>query len=85
MSMIFASLLTAVTFAQTENPDTDQEPIIVIPKIQEVDYTGLEITGTITGPQISVVNERTRMPVGFLSKLRMDFNPEISQTTNDIK
>ena len=85
MSFIFASLLTAVTFAQAENQDTDQQPIVVIPKVQELDYTGIELTATVSGPQISIVNERIRMPVGTLSKLRLDFNMEISQTANDVK
>lgn len=61
----------------------DQE--IQYQKQTEIDFEALDIDGEMVKPQGSLLMERTKTTFNPLIELRMDFNPEMSQSVNNIK
>ena len=51
----------------------------------EIDFEGLEVEGQLVKPQGALLLDRKRASFNPLIKLRADFNPEMSQSVNEIK
>jgi hypothetical protein len=51
----------------------------------EIDFDAIDISGELVKPQGSLIVERSEARFNPLIELRMDFNPEISQSVNHIK
>ena len=51
----------------------------------EIDSDAIDISGELVKPQGSLIVERSEARFNPLIELRMDFNPEISQSVNHIK
>jgi hypothetical protein len=51
----------------------------------EIDFEALDVSGEMVKPQGSLLMERKKAEFNPLIKLRTDFNPEMSQSVNDIK
>ena len=51
----------------------------------EIDFEDLEIEGILQKPQSALVLERKKAQFNPLIQLRLNFNPEIEQTVDDIK
>ena len=51
----------------------------------EIDFEGVDVEGQLVKPQGALLLDRKRASFNPLIKLRSDFNPEISQSVNEIK
>jgi hypothetical protein len=51
----------------------------------EIDFEGVEVAGELVKPQGALLLERKRASFNPLIKLRTDFNPEMSQSVNNVK
>lgn len=51
----------------------------------EIDFEDLEIEGILQKPQSALVLERKKAQFNPLIQLRLNFNPEIEQSVDDIK
>jgi hypothetical protein len=51
----------------------------------EIDFEGLDITGEMIKPSGSLVQSRQTAKFNPLIKIRTDFNPEMSQSVNNVK
>ena len=69
------------SFAHANEP----EPQIVYKAKTEIDFEGFEIEGELLKPHGAVISERKEAAFNPLIQLRTDFQPEMSQSVNDIK
>ncbi len=51
----------------------------------EIDFEGVDVSGELVKPQGALLLDRKKANFNPLIKLRLDFNPEMSQSVNDIK
>ena len=51
----------------------------------EIDFEGVDVEWQLVKPQGALLLDRKRASFNPLIKLRSDFNPEISQSVNEIK
>jgi hypothetical protein len=51
----------------------------------EIDFEGVDVSGELVKPQGALLLDRKRASFNPLIKLRTDFNPEMSQSVNDVK
>ncbi len=51
----------------------------------EIDFEGIDITGEMIKPTGALIQERETAKFNPLIKIRTDFNPEMSQSVNDVK
>ena len=51
----------------------------------EIDFEGVDVSGELVKPQGALLLDRKRASFNPLIKLRADFNPEMSQSVNDVK
>lgn len=63
----------------------DDERNVKYSERTEIDFDALDISGEMVKPQGSLLMERTKTKFNPLIELRMDFNPEMSQSVNNIK
>ena len=80
--MIAFALLSAPAFAQSDE-STEQE--IVYQDVTEHIFDGTNVDGTIVVPELVLRQERQPMKIGSFINLRMDFNTEMSSSTNEIR
>ena len=79
---VFMLFLISLAFAQST--DSAQSEII-IPKVEEHDFEGVEIDGVIYKPRGFVVRERTPAEFNPLIDLRTDFAIELKQSVAHIQ
>ena len=51
----------------------------------EIDFEGVDVSGELVKPQGALLLDRKRASFNPLIKLRTDFNPEMSQSVNNVK
>ena len=51
----------------------------------EIDFEGVDVSGELVKPQGALLLDRKRANFNPLIKLRTDFNPEMSQSINNVK
>jgi hypothetical protein len=51
----------------------------------EIDFEGVDVSGELVKPAGALLLDRKRASFNPLIKLRTDFNPEMSQSVNDVK
>ena len=72
-------LITSMAFAQDEGREVRYR------EKTEIDFEGVDVEGQLVKPQVALLLDRKRASFNPLIKLRSDFNPEISQSVNEIK
>lgn len=72
-------LITSMAFAQDEGREVRYR------EKTEIDFEGVDVEGQLVKPQGALLLDRKRASFNPLIKLRSDFNPEISQSVNEIK
>ena len=77
-------LLLLISQPATAN-DPKEEPKIVYKQTTEIDFEGLDITGEMIKPTGALVQSRQSAKFNPLIQIRTDFNPEMSQSVNNIK
>ena len=80
LSLIFLSFLSTATA-----DDNDTTPEVVYKKETTIDFEGVDVTGDLVKPQGSLVVERRSAGFNPMIKLRADFNPEMSESINNVK
>ena len=84
MKFFFSFLLLLVTnlaYASDENNDDK----VVYKKTTEIDFDSLDIEAELVKPQGSLVVERRRAAFNPLIQIRLNWNEEIAQSTDDVK
>lgn len=79
LTFIALFLLSFSTAANAQDQEVQYQ------KQTEIDFEALDIDGEMVKPQGSLLMERTKTKFNPLIELRMDFNPEMSQSVNNIK
>ncbi|MDG1484385.1 MAG: hypothetical protein P8R54_32645 [Myxococcota bacterium] len=74
--------LSAPAFAQS---DEVAEQEIVYQDVTEHIFDGTNVDGAIVVPELVLRQERQPMKIGSFINLRMDFNTEMSSSTNEIR
>ena len=77
-------MLFLISFAFAQSVDSPQ-PEVIVPKVQEHDFEGVEIDGVVYKPRGFVVRERTPAEFNPLIDLRADFAIELKQSVSHIK
>jgi hypothetical protein len=62
-----------------------EEPKVVYKKKTEIDFEGVEVEGTLTKPQGSLLLERKHAKFNPMIKLRTDFDDEMEQSVKEVK
>ena len=75
--MLFISLATA--------EDKEVQPQVVYKERTEIDFEGVEVEGQMIKPLGTVVTDRHVAIFNPLIQLRMNFQPEMTQSVNDVK
>ena len=73
-------LMTSLLYAQDNN---DRE--VVYKKKTEIDFEGLDVEGQLVKPQGALLLDRKRAAFNPLIKIRTDFNPEMSNSVDQVK
>ncbi len=76
-----ALLLSVSTNALAQDDDRE----VTYSERTEIDFEALDISGEMVKPQGSLLMERSKTKFNPLIELRMDFNPEMSQSVNNVK
>ena len=58
---------------------------VVYKKETTIDFEGVDISGDLVKPQGSLVIERRVAGFNPMIKIRIDFNPEMSESINNVK
>jgi len=74
---MFIYLLMCLTLAEDRDVQYD--------KVIEIDFEELDISGKLVKPQGTLVVEASRATFNPMIPLRVNFNPEIANSVNDIK
>ena len=84
---LFIALLTSTLLLGLSNNAyaQDDDRNIKYSERTEIDFEALDIDGEMVKPQGSLLMERSVANFNPLIELRMDFNPEMSQSINNIK
>ena len=61
------------------------QPQVVYKERTEIDFEGVEVEGQMIKPLGSVVTDRNVAVFNPLIQLRMNFQPEMTQSVNDVK
>ena len=85
MRIFVTIILSLLFFSLTSTAEAQEEKNIQYQKRTEIDFEALDIDGEMVKPQGSLLMERTKTKFNPLIELRMDFNPEMSQSVNNIK
>ena len=85
MRIFVTIILSMLFFSLTSTAEAQEEKNIQYQKRTEIDFEALDIDGEMVKPQGSLLMERTKTKFNPLIELRMDFNPEMSQSVNNIK
>ena len=85
MRIFVTIILSMLFFSLTSTAEAQEEKNIQYQKRTEIDFDALDISGEMVKPQGSLLMERTKTKFNPLIELRMDFNPEMSQSVNNIK
>jgi hypothetical protein len=85
MRIFVTFILSLLFFSLTSTAEAQEEKSIQYQKRTEIDFEALDIDGEMVKPQGSLLMERTKTKFNPLIELRMDFNPEMSQSVNNIK
>ena len=72
-------MITSLAIAQ----DDDRQ--IRYKKKTEIDFEGVDVTGSLVKPQGALLLDRKRASFNPLIKLRTDFNQEMSDSISEIK
>ena len=80
--MVLALLLI---FSSTAHGGDDEDRKVIYKSTTEIDFEDLEIEGNLQKPQSALVLERKKAQFNPLIQLRLNFNPEIEQSVDDIK
>ena len=72
-------LLTSLALAQDDSREVRYKDKT------EIDFEGVDVEGQLVKPQGALLLDRKRASFNPLIKLRVDFNPEMSQSVNEIK
>ena len=80
------ALILGLFAADVRAEDKSEESEKVVYKsTTEIDFEGLDIDAEIVKPQGSLVLERRRAAFNPLIQLRINWNEEIAQSTDDVK
>lgn len=74
-------LILNLSIAQAQETDKN----VRYSKRTEIDFEGLDITGEMIKPTGALVQSRQSATFNPLIQIRTDFNPEMSQSVNNIK
>ena len=74
-------LILNLSFAQAQETDRS----VQYRQRTEIDFEGVDITGEMVKPTGALIQDRERANFNPLIKIRTDFNPEMSQSVNDVK
>ena len=85
MRIFVTIILSLLFFSLTSTAEALEEKIVQYLVRTEIDFEALDIDGEMVKPQVSLLMERTKTKFNPLIELRMDFNPEMSQSVNNIK
>ncbi|MBM75084.1 MAG: hypothetical protein CMK59_06770 [Proteobacteria bacterium] len=77
-------MLFLISLAFAQNSQTTETEVI-IPKVQEHDFEGVEIEGQLYKPGGFVIRERSETIFNPLINLREDFSIELKQSVSQIK
>jgi hypothetical protein len=81
MRLLLSILLLTISLPALAQDDRD----VSYESRTEIDFEALDVSGEMVKPQGSLLMERKKAEFNPLIKLRTDFNPEMSQSVNDIK
>ena len=76
-------LLLILNLSITQAQETDKN--VRYSKRTEIDFEGLDITGEMIKPTGALVQSRQSAKFNPRIQIRTDFNPEMSQSVNNIK
>ena len=83
--MTLLLLLAGLAQAADEVERNEKGERVVYRNKTEIDFEDLEIEGILQKPQSALVLERKKAQFNPLIQLRLNFNPEIEQSVDDIK
>ena len=79
--LLVLSLLTISSTAMAQDDDRN----VRYKDRTEIDFEGVDVSGELVKPQGALLLDRKRASFNPLIKLRTDFNPEMSQSVNNVK
>ena len=80
--VLILGLFAADVRAEDKNEESEK---VIYKSTTEIDFEGLDIDAEIVKPQGSLVLERRRAAFNPLIQLRINWNEEIAQSTDDVK
>lgn len=83
--MTLLLLLVSLAQASDDVERNEKGERVVYRNKTEIDFEDLEIEGVLQKPQSALVLERKKAQFNPLIQLRLNFNPEIDQSVDDIK
>ena len=81
-TILLTLVLGSTAFAQQEE---GEEPNVQYQDVTTVSFTDVHIDGTLVAPQVRLYSDVRRAEFASMIKLRANFNPEMAQSTSDIK
>jgi hypothetical protein len=81
----FATFLLLLFLSSIAEANDEEEPKVVYKKKTEIDFEGVEVEGTLTKPQGSLLLERKHAKFNPMIKLRTDFDDEMEQSVKEVK
>ena len=86
MKNFFAAIAFSLSVSMLFSPTAlAQDDEVQYKERTEIDFEGVEVAGELVKPQGALLLERKRASFNPLIKLRTDFNPEMSQSVNNVK
>jgi hypothetical protein len=82
VALIFGLLFAGDARSEDE---VDKSEKIIYKNTTEIDFDGLNIDAEIVKPQGSLILERRKASFNPLIQLRINWNEEIAQSTDDVK
>jgi hypothetical protein len=80
VAIIFLLISSSIAFADEKTDDK-----VVYKSTTEIDFDSLNIDGEIIKPQGTLVMERRRATFNPMIQIRLNWNEEIANSTDDVK
>ena len=85
MRLLTLLIMSAIVLSFSTDAQAQDDSNVKYSDRTEIDFEALDISGEMVKPQGSLLMERTKTKFNPLIELRYDFNPEMTQSVNNIK
>ena len=83
--MLATLTILFLSTAHADENENENSPKIVYKSETTIDFEALDIEGQLVKPLGDIITERQKAAFNPLIKLRTDFNPEMSNSVNQVK